>query len=216
MNNNNNNGHDSNGGLSPCSWGSAAWHFLHSISLAYPVKVGFTPQDQKIKNDYYQFFNLLGDVLPCDQCKIHYRQNFESNNLMNSLSSRRDFAKWVYDLHNMVNKQTGVPESKWPTFRDVYLKYDNLRANCNSLPGVCGGGDNEMQCSVELRPKGIEGFSLSNSTEREKVLIAIICVLGVLLIIGFLYNMSCGKSVKKRKTVKRNYGRSYRRGYGRY
>ena len=197
------------GGLAPCSWGSAAWHFLHSISLAYPEKVGFTPNDQIIKNNYYQFFNLLGDVLPCQECKKHYRENFNSNNLMNSLSSRKDFAKWVYDMHNMVNKQTGVSQSEWPFFSDVYIKYDNLRANCSKIPGVCSGGDDEMQCKVELRPKkGIEGFSLTNKTNREKTLFTIIGVLIVLLLVGIMYVSSCGtKKTGAKRVHKRNYGR---------
>lgn len=205
------NNKSNDGGLAPCSWGSAAWHFLHSISLAYPEKVGFTPKDQIIKNNYYQFFDLLGDVLPCEECKKHYRQNFNSNNLMNSLSSRKDFAKWVYDLHNMVNKGTNVPQSEWPHFRDVYIKYDNLRASCGKLPGVCNGGDKEMQCNVELRPKkGIEGFSFSmtDTTDREKVLMTIVCILVALLLVGIIYISSCGP---KKRVVKhrRNYGRRY-------
>lgn len=191
-----------NNGLAPCSWGSAAWHFLHSISLTYPESVGFTPEDQKIKNDYYQFFNLLGYVLPCEECKGHYRTNFNSNNLMNSLSSRKDFAKWVYDLHNMVNEGTGVPKSKWPSFRDVYIKYDNLRTECGKSPGVCGSdstGNKIMQCSVELRPKGqnIEGFSFSSITEREKNLMIVMCLLFIFIVVIFLYY--------SRKSTKRNY-----------
>jgi hypothetical protein len=44
------------GGIPPCSWGPAAWHFLHSISFGYPEQVGNSEEDEKLKTDTFMFF----------------------------------------------------------------------------------------------------------------------------------------------------------------
>jgi hypothetical protein len=152
-------------GLPPSCWGPALWHSLHAISFGYPEFVGESPDELKLKQDTFRSFEYLGSVLPCSECREHYKGNFYNYDLSSSLNSRKDFTKWVYDLHNRVNKGTGVPESKWPSYQEVYNKYNSLRSeNCQTIPGVCGASQSDVYCKVELVSKKnyLEGFSSSN------------------------------------------------------
>jgi hypothetical protein len=184
------------------------WHSLHSISFGYPGKVGNSPEDQKLKQDTFTFFEYLGSVLPCPECREHYKENFYKYDLMSSLDSRTNFTKWVYDLHNRVNKGTGVPESKWPTFEEVYKKYNSLRSeNCEQLPGVCGSAVSDVHCKVLLVPKAEmeEGFENIEQLDTSWV---IVIVLGFVILALLLYMYTCSgqckNGTKKRgKTRKR-------------
>jgi hypothetical protein len=193
-----------NNGISPPCWGPALWHSLHAISFGYPEKVGDSPEEHKLKQDTYRFFEYLGAVLPCPECKEHYSRNFYDHNLMVSLNSRKDFTKWVYDLHNRVNKETKVPESEWPSYKDVYNKFNNIRSeNCEAMPGVCGSGSTDIYCKVELlsrsedQKKEMFGLSYGN----QETLIAAI-VLGILLLVAIGYGLYCTNSKKQQKYKK--------------
>ena len=99
-------------------WGPSAWTFLHTITYNYPEN----PSDNDKKN-YHNFFDSLQHVLPCDKCKGHYKQNIQKYDLNNSLDNRDDLVKWLIDIHNEVNKDTG--KRVW-SYSEVYNKYDNL------------------------------------------------------------------------------------------
>ena len=57
--------------MNPSIWGPKAWFFLHSVSFNYP--------DNPTKNDkveYKRFFESIQYILPCDNCKEHFSDNF--------------------------------------------------------------------------------------------------------------------------------------------
>ena len=83
-----------NRGLLTTCWGNSLWHGLHSIAYSY------NPQTDK--ENYYNFFTILGAVLPCEECRIHYKQNLNDTQLKNALESNEGLFRYVYDLHNKV------------------------------------------------------------------------------------------------------------------
>ena len=99
-------------------WGPSAWTFLHTITYNYPEN----PTDNDKKN-YHNFFMNLQHVLPCKKCQAHYTENIQKYDLNNSLDNRDDLVKWLIDIHNEVNKDTG--KRVW-SYSEVYNKYDNL------------------------------------------------------------------------------------------
>lgn len=114
----------------PTCWGPAMWFFLHSIACAY------TPErDHKA---YLDFFINLKYILPCEECREHYSSNLNIYDLRIALTSNESMFRFVYDLHNLVNKQTGVPSSKWPSYESVKKKYVSFRTKCSAVKGVCG------------------------------------------------------------------------------
>ena len=52
---------------------------------------------------------------------------------MNKLETRKDFTKWLYDVHNMVNEKLGVPDCEIPSFEEIEDRYQSFRASCKPL-----------------------------------------------------------------------------------
>lgn len=138
--------------VAPCLWGSAQWFILHLVSFNYPENP--TPED---KQNMYAYLTSLGDILPCPECKEHYKENVLSNNssLLQSLNSRDEFSKWMYDFHNLVNKQTNKVGG--PTYEQVAKKYkaliNNNSGSSNTCEESCSDEHQPYKCRVDLVPK---------------------------------------------------------------
>ena len=121
-------------GLMTRLWGPSGWLFLHCVSFGYPYKIDPTNQEHLEKqNDYYRFFYYLGKVLPCKYCRISYMEFFTKHSPMNKLGTRKEFTKWLYDVHNMVNEKLGVPDCEVPKFEEIEERYQSFRAACKPL-----------------------------------------------------------------------------------
>jgi hypothetical protein len=165
----------SNDGLLPSCWGQVMWHTLHSIAMAY------VPTDQN-KQQYFNFFTNLGYVLPCQACKTHYAQNVNTKTLMSSLDTQEGLFRWVYDLHNIVNKQTGVPESQWPSYETVKKTYENFKTSCSELPGICGSAE-----KTHKKIKVIEQFGSFNEDNLPYLICMIILIIMLIGCLGYIY-----------------------------
>lgn len=159
-------------GLLPSCWGSSGWLFLHSIAYVY------NPQIDKEK--YYDFFSNLGYILPCEECRIHYSQNLNKQELLAALSSNENLFRWVYDLHNKVNKQIGIPESSWPSYETIKERYSSYKASCTNIPGVCSSGP-----GIQKKMKIVEQFG--EISEDQLPFIISTGILAVLLLFSIIY-----------------------------
>ena len=71
----------------------------------------------------------LKHVLPCGKCRANLRKNFKRLPLtMKHMKSRETFSKYVYDLHELVNKMLG--KSSGLSYADVRERYEHFRARC--------------------------------------------------------------------------------------
>jgi hypothetical protein len=121
-------------GLMTRIWGPSGWLFLHSITFGYPYKIDPTnPEHIAKQNDYYRFFYYLGKVMPCKYCRDSYMDFFTKQSPMSKLGSRKEFTKWLYDIHNLVNDKLGVPSCERPSFEEVEEQYQSFRAACKPL-----------------------------------------------------------------------------------
>ena len=112
-------------------WGPAGWLFLHCITFGYPYAIN--PNNEahlNKKKDYFNFFYNLGNVLPCKYCRESYKVYFNELDLMNSLNTRKDIVKWLYDMHNKINRKLGVPDCNIPSIEEVEKRYEQFRAKC--------------------------------------------------------------------------------------
>ena len=81
-------------------WGPCAWHLLHSISIGNNKEI-----KEKYKMSYFIFFKTFGYIIPCIICSEHYKNLFGIFHKINTnFLSRQYLIKWVFDLHNIVNK----------------------------------------------------------------------------------------------------------------
>jgi hypothetical protein len=107
-------------------WGPPLWHFLHTMSFNYPVSP--TPTQKK---EYRNFVLSLRNVLPCGKCRENLTHNFQTLPLtMASMRSRTTFSKYIYDLHETVNKMLGKPASHL-SYEQVRERYEHFRARCS-------------------------------------------------------------------------------------
>lgn len=105
-------------------WGPMLWSYLHTMSFNYPVNP--TSED---KRHYRDFIINLQYVMPCKYCRMNLKKNFKQLPLSMSYMKNRDtFSKYVYDLHEVVNKM--LKKKSGLSYDDVRDRYENFRSRC--------------------------------------------------------------------------------------
>lgn len=118
------NDYNSNDGMLTAVWGPGMWHYLHTMSFNYPVQP--TEDDKK---HYRDFVLSLQYVLPCGKCRNNLKKNFKQLPLeMKDMESRYTFSKYVYDLHELINKM--LKKKSGLTYEMVRERYEHFRARC--------------------------------------------------------------------------------------
>jgi len=114
----------SNDGMLTSVWGPPAWHFLHTISFNYPIN-----PTKLQKTQYKKFFLNLEGVLPCGHCRTNLKKNFKKLPITQKvLKNRKTFSRWVYDLHELVNKM--LCKKSGLSFEAVRERYEHFRSRC--------------------------------------------------------------------------------------
>jgi Erv1 / Alr family len=118
--------YNSGDGMLTSVWGPSLWHFLHTMSFNYPTK----PTEQE-KKQYREFILNLQHTLPCKYCRINLKTNLKQLPLtMSNMKNRESFSKYVYDLHELVNKM--LKKKSNLSFNDVQDRYEHFRARCTT------------------------------------------------------------------------------------
>ena len=106
--------------IKPSVWGPHGWKFMHYVSLGYPTEP--TTED---KNNYKQFYESLQYILPCGTCANNYTKNIREFPIDKSLETRDSLVKWVIDIHNSVNKETGKKLYDYDQGLKLYITQQN-------------------------------------------------------------------------------------------
>jgi len=94
------------------------------MSFNYPVKP--TSDDKK---HYIDFIKSLQHVLPCRHCRENLVNNLKLFPLKPChMESRAAFSRYVYGLHETVNKMLGKKSGL--KFCDVRERYEHFRSRC--------------------------------------------------------------------------------------
>ena len=111
-------------GMLTSVWGPSLWHYLHTMSFNYPIN----PTESN-KRHYRSFITNLKNVLPCGHCRTNLKKNFKYMPLTtNDLKNRDSFSRYIYKLHETVNKMLGKKSGL--TFCEVRERYENFRSRC--------------------------------------------------------------------------------------
>jgi len=117
----------SDSGMQTAIWGPPLWHFLHTISFNYPVSP--TPQD---KIHYRMFIEQLQYVLPCLYCRENFTKNLKNSGYHeNVFTNRSTFSRWMYRMHNEVNRCLGKSHQDL-SYHTVRQRYEQYRSRCSS------------------------------------------------------------------------------------
>lgn len=106
--------------MDPNIWGPSAWLFLHSIALNYPDNPNIIQ-----KNNYINFINSFTRIIPCQKCKIHFKNLLKKHPInMKVLRSKLSFLEWINLIHNKVNirlkKKTFTLDESIDLYKKIY------------------------------------------------------------------------------------------------
>jgi Erv1 / Alr family len=118
------NDYNSNMGIGTKIFGPIFWSMLHIISFNYPIN----PTEEN-KDDYHKYLMSIKNILPCKSCRNNYITNLKAAKYgRDKLKNREVFSRFIYDLHNTVNRMLG--KKNFSTYEDVRDKYELFRAKC--------------------------------------------------------------------------------------
>ena len=107
-------------------WGPSGWKLLHSITFSY---------EEKLKNQYHDFFNVIAFLLPCKYCRKSYSEYILNDPI--DVSSKEHFTKWLWRIHNKVNEKLrnqGLCNHEDPKFSDVKKYYEEkISRGCSKV-----------------------------------------------------------------------------------
>ena len=116
----------SSDGFLTAVWGPMLWSYLHTMSFNYP-----TEPTRENKTHYREFIINLKNVLPCKFCRLNLTKNLKELPLtMNDMKSRETFSRYVYNLHEHINKM--LNKSSGLSYADVRDRYENFRSRCTT------------------------------------------------------------------------------------
>src|SRR5579885_2051328 len=112
-------------GLITAVWGPAIWDSSFFIAFDYPLN----PNDEE-KENYFNHFSNLGNVLPCKFCRQSYLEFLKTTNplTINDMESRHTLIKWLFEMRKTINKKLGVDYGT--TLADVYERFEPARSSC--------------------------------------------------------------------------------------
>lgn len=162
-------------GMITSTWGPPLWHSIHAMTFNYPVN---PTSDQK--NEYFQFFKSLGNVLPCKHCRDNYKMNtacVENLLCMEIFNSRDSLSRWLYNLHDKININLGKKSNI--TYEQLRDRHEQFRAKCGkATPQATEKGctlsyidkDFKPKCVLSIVPKyeNIPTFNLDSSFQGGK------------------------------------------------
>lgn len=145
-------------------WGPPLWISIHNVALGFPENPTTADREQ-----YRQFYELLGYVIPCQKCATNYRQHTSDLPIDQFLYNRKDLFRWTVLLHNIVNKSLG--KRQW-TLDEAWSMYNNFEYASKCGLGISIGGGH---CGI-----------VNNNKNIMLVLVIVIVVLLLLLIHSYM------------------------------
>jgi len=154
--------------MDPNRWGPHLWFYLHTISFNFPDN----PTHLE-KTHYLDFYNSLGNTIPCEKCRNHYSAHLQTS--PPRLENKDALIKWTVDLHNKVNKSLGKREWSYDEAVEAYRKFfkgkssplDNL--DYTSSVKICQGNQKVLsgiQITVLLTLIAVSLFFLIKNQKK--------------------------------------------------
>ena len=167
--------------IDPNLWGSPLWTFLHYLSLSYPENP--TTDEQEI---IYNFLASMQKIIPCEKCRNNFLKHLDSMEV-EVLTSRTNFVRWLFNIHNLVNKDTGKPNFSYDEFIKKYSqeKVDVETNKINSEYSDLVEKNKKLELFIEILQnsnsnKNKEHFNLSPNVFIFVMIIIVIIVIVVM------------------------------------
>jgi hypothetical protein len=102
--------------LDPNVWGPKYWFFLHSVAYAYPAAPTAT-----MKRKYYDLIQNMPLFIPNHEIGDLFAGLLSEYPVSPYLDNRDSFIRWVWFIHNKINKHLGKPDVSLHQSLDTYL-----------------------------------------------------------------------------------------------
>ena len=102
--------------MDPKIWGPPLWYEMHMKTFRYPVR-------PSLRDKLYiiQYFKEFENTLPCEKCRVHYKNYLLSRPIHYYVDTREDLVRWLIDLHNQVNARNGKRILSYDEAKSIYL-----------------------------------------------------------------------------------------------
>ena len=118
--------------LNPKVWGPHYWFVLHTIALTYPNK-----PNETVKKKYYDFIQNLPLFIPIENMGNFFSNLLDTYPVTPYLDSRESFIKWMYFIHNRVNKELDYKQiSLSESLEEYYKNYTNYHTQSNKSNSI--------------------------------------------------------------------------------
>jgi len=88
-------------------WGSKTWYVMRVFAI------GLGPQpDLELQTEACNFFKSLAYLLPCEECRQHYRTLLQEYPVNNQVSSDKKCLAWVELVQKKINEKIAEDEQK--------------------------------------------------------------------------------------------------------
>lgn len=101
--------------LDPTVWGPHMWFFLHTIAMTYPLR-----PNAVTKKKYYDFIQNIPFFIPIEHMAGEFTKLLDEFPVQPYLDKRETLIKWVWFIHNKINKKLEKPQI---TLKEFYVKY---------------------------------------------------------------------------------------------
>ena len=137
-------------------WGYSWWVTLFSVAMTYPTKP--TLDDMVY---YRSFYELVGKVLPCDDCRKHYSSYLKKYPINPYLrNGRNGLFTWLHKILNEVNNRLGKKQlSKAEILDKFFPLMDSEPVDCQ-IGGGMSLGKNWGKGVLYIGFLGLLGFAL--------------------------------------------------------
>ena len=160
--------YNSNEGMLTSIWGPSLWHTLHTMSFNYPVN-----PTEKNKREYKKFIYGLRCTLPCGKCRKNLKKNLiELPLTRKDLKNRDTFSKWMYDLHELINKMLNKKSNL--SYDQVRERYEHFRSRCTVDIKLKRGNLKKLRKNKTLKKKKEDGCTQPLYGKKSKCLIRIV------------------------------------------
>ena len=170
-------------GINKDFWGRGAWDYMKAAVLSYPEHP--TPADIL---RYSTFFTSLMSVLPCEDCKAHFKKQMDEHPLEPVLpNGRRALLEWILARENTVRATQDRPARELAVVVGQYLpesEYDSV--GLTPAEKTVARANRGISPSPSLPPPPSSPSSSCSSWKVSAVVLAIALALAIGVLIFFL------------------------------
>ena len=143
------------------------------MAAAYPPQP--TPERRK---SFEQFLTGFAENFPCSVCGVHLKQHLEQFPIADATENIETLQKYIYDLHESVNKRKGKPQMH--SLEDVKAAFDITK------PWESFGGYPIIPSHGSIKGADKPSVMLkedSKNSGTEKIFLTVIIILALILFV---------------------------------